>query len=45
MKNLIKNSIGNKTNFSKFQELAISKIGQKNVKGGEEIVIEDIVEQ
>lgn len=31
-------------NFQKFQKLAISKSQQKTLKGGEDIIIEDVVD-
>lgn len=46
MKNLIKNSTEGNAKFSQFQAAKLSKTAQKEVKGGEDIIIiEDIINQ
>lgn len=46
MKNLLNNNNQNNAtnNFAKFQNVAVTKKAQNRVKGGEDIIIEEVIE-
>ena len=41
MKNLL-NNVSNSNPFAKFQNVAVSKKAQREVKGGEDIIIQEV---
>ena len=46
MKNSVKNSNENRTNFASFQNVAIAKSQLKSVKGGEDgIITDELIQQ